>query len=393
MKKIKLVTYVENGEQLDKLIAWKDKCEMEIIIGTPSISRYFSNSHEEMIRLLQRARRENLNVVLLWDTLATEDIFMEQCELIDRLPMHEFKAIRIQDPGALEYIKNKYPWQKIQLVLENGNHNLSGLMKWSEYLGDQCERLVLSNEISKVKLLEYARSLSVPLEIMVFGRIPLFYSPRKLLSVMGDKAAGDYVLEAYGTSEESPHSGFPLIENRHGTFMFNVKDLYLLDHLPELVEMGIENLRVDLRFDKSFEKFAEGIIKLFSGDVLESDLSIKKMHPRPLIKGFYNINKTDVLFTKLKNKRIQRLDKNYIGEIVDVERGEALALLVKTDGFNVTSLPEIKMITPEGKEKIVQPAWIKSSLGEGVLSASKNDLVLIPYISGVTVKTQVYYNQ
>jgi len=49
------------------------------------------------------------------------------------------------------------------------------------------------------------------------------------LSPLEEKKHLNDALEAYGTSEESPHSGFPIVENRHGTFMFNVKDLSLLE--------------------------------------------------------------------------------------------------------------------------------------------------------------------
>ena len=121
-------------------------------------------------------------------------------------------------------------------------------------------------------------------------------------------------------------------------------------------------------------------------------MGIKKNPVRPLIKGFYNINKTDVLFTKLKNKRTQRQDLNYVGEIVDVERDAQLALLVKTENLSDITKYDLKLITPEGKEKIVAINWMKSSLGESRMSAQKNDLVLLAYCNGVTVKTQVYLN-
>ena len=389
---MKIITYIENQIELNQLIALKSKSEIQVIVGTSELSRFSKNTIEEMLALTQVLKKNNFQVVLEWDALNQEEKFNESCKVIDHLPMHEFTAIRVQDPGAVEYIKNKYSWLKIQLILENGNHNLIGLLKWCEYLGDQCERLVLSNELSKEKLSEYAEIIKVPLEVLVFGRLLLFYSPRLLLSPVEKKNIETQSLEAFGTSEESPHSGFPLIENRHGTFMFNVKDLYLLDHLNEIQAMGIQNARVDLRFDESFTQYAEKVLALFSGDVLESALTIKKNHTRPLIKGFYNINKTDVLFTKLKNKRIQRLDDFYIGEVVDVERDIQLALLVKTKIFEGNSLQEIKFITPEGKEKIVKLNWMKSSTGENVEKTLQNDLVLIPYTNGVTVKTQVYLN-
>jgi putative protease len=394
-KKSKLITYIENFSELEKLIVLKSQSletPVEIIVGTLELTRYTKTSIEEMLALTQLAKKNNIEVVLEWDALNQEEKFLISCSVIDRLPLHEFKAIRVQDPGAVEYIKHKYPWLKIQLILENGNHNLIGLTKWSDYLAEQCDRLVLSNELSREMLREYAKALTVPLEVLVFGRILLFYSPRKLLSPLEKQTIESRSIEASGSSEESPHSVFPLIENGHGTFMFNVKDLYLLDHLDEIREMGIEYQRVDLRFDESYTRYSESIFNLFQGQLAESDLPIRKMHPRPLIKGFYNINKTDVLFTKLKNKRIQRLDQNYIGEIVDVERDQQLALLIKTDGFEVDSLQEIKMITPEGKVKTVQLSWMKSSLGESKSFAQKNDLVLIPYTRGITVKTQVYLN-
>lgn len=390
---MKCITYVESIIQLEAIINSDSisKDNHELIVGSTLFSRYSKTSLDEMLSIVSMANKNNLAVVLEWDSLNQEERFQKICLEIDRLPLHEFKAIRLQDPGAVEYIKNKYPWLKIQIILENGNHNLLGLNRWVEYLGEQCERLILSNELSREMLREYSLVITKPLEVLIFGRILLFYSPRKLLSPL-EKQEAENQIEAFGTSEESPHSGFPLIENIHGTFMFNVKDLYLLDHLQELNEMGIQHLRVDLRFDDTFSLHAGNVFKLFKGEMTESELNIKKNHPRPLIKGFYNINKTDVLFTKLKNKRTQRQDRNYLGEIVDVERDVQLALMIKVDGIDRSKIGEIKLVTPEGKEKIVQLPWMRSSLGHDVQNALKNDLVLIPYTNGVTVKTQVYLN-
>lgn len=389
---MKLVIAIENSNQLETLIAKKNDLSVEVILSTHLLSRYSKTTLPEMLELVLKARQNHFDVVLSWDVLNQEERFIKSCEVIDRLPLHDFSAILVQDPGALHYIKTKYPWLKIHLVLENGNHNLVGLQKWSDYLGEQCARLVISNELSKETLKEYADLIKTPIEVLVFGRILLFYSPRKLLSPEKKDVLENEFIEAFGTSEESPHSGFPLIENEHGTFMFNVKDLYLLDHLADIEEMGVNHSRVDLRFDDSFNRYSEDIFDLFLKRKMESELSIKKNHPRPLIKGFYNINKTDVLFSKLKNKRIERNDFNYIGEIVDVERDCQLALLIKTNAIQMDTATEIKMVTPEGKEKYVQITWMKSSLGENLKMAQKNDLVLIPYTSGVTVKTQVYLN-
>lgn len=396
---MKFVTYAENTTQLKELailVETKkiDANVLEVIVGTAAISRYSENTVaglEEMIALNQKFK---LPLVLEWDVLQQESLFQKNAELVSRLPLHEFKAIRIQDPGALNLIKEKFPWLKVQLILENGNHNYTGLSRWSDFLGEQLDRLVLSNELSREHLSNYAKELKTELEVLVFGRILLFYSPRLLLSPLKKEAVQKDILdknvEAYGTSEESPHAGFPLIENRHGTFMFNVKDLYLLDHLDELRSLNIGAVRFDLRFDDSFGHL-ENCIDLFEGRIKHEDvLEIKTEHPRPMIKGFYNINKTDVLFTKLKNKRIQRQDNNYVGEIVDVERDQQMALLIKSKHLTLKSGDELQLITPEGKTKTLGLKIFSDTSGAGLSHATTNEVVLLPFMSGVVAKTQVY---
>ncbi len=396
---MKFVTYAENTTQLKELAILVETNrinvqDLEVIVGTTAISRYSENTVaglEEMIVLNQKFK---LPLVLEWDVLQQESLFQKNAELVSRLPLHEFKAIRVQDPGALNLVKEKFPWLKIQLILENGNHNFAGLSRWSEFLGEQLDRLVLSNELSREHLRLYATELKTDLEVLVFGRILLFYSPRLLLSPLQKEEIQEDLqhknIEAFGTSEESPHAGFPLIENRHGTFMFNVKDLYLLDHLEELKALNIGAVRFDLRFDDSFGHL-ENCLDLFAGKIEHADVAeIKAEHPRPMIKGFYNINKTDVLFTKLKNKRIQRQDDNYIGEIVDVERDQQMALLVKSKHLKLSTGDELQLVTPEGKTKTLGLKTFSDTSGEGKTTAGTNEVVLLPFISGVVAKTQVY---
>ncbi|MBY0414236.1 MAG: U32 family peptidase [Bdellovibrionales bacterium] len=396
---MKFITYAETTSQLETLnkqvIDNKiSKNDLEVIVGVNALSRYSEASLVDLEKMIALNQQFELPLVLEWDTLSQESLFQKSVELLSRLPLHEFKAIRVQDPGALNIVKEKYPWLKIQLILENGNHNFAGLSRWSEFLGEQLDRLVLSNELSRDHLRYYASELKSGLEVLAFGRILLFYSPRLLLSPLKkeeiEKSLNNKNIEASGSSEESPHTGFPLIENRHGTFMFNVKDLYLLDHLEELKSLNIAAVRFDLRFDESF-KHLEKIANLYAGRVNHDEiLEIKSNHSRPMIKGFYNINKTDVLFTKLKNKRIQRQDDKYVGEIVDVERDQQMALVVKSKTLSLKIGDEITLVTPEGKTKILGVKTLLDSSKKELTSASVNEIVLLPFISGVVAKTQVY---
>jgi putative protease len=367
-----LLSYAENLEQVETLIKSGIK---EIIVSCKELSRFHQNDLESMLIFTNVIKKNNCVAILEWDVLYPENTLPNAMDIFLKTPLHDFSAIRLQDPGLVHLIKNKYSWMPIHLILETGNHNVIALQTWETYLGTQLERLVLSNELSREHLSTYAKVLKTPIEVLIFGRILLFYSPRKLLSPLEKGHVHRDYISASGISEESPHSGFPLVENRHGTFMFNVKDLSLMDHIDELQELGIKHGRLDLRFDNAMEKLAD--LKSFKG-------------PRPLVKGFYQINKTDILFSKLKNKKTNRSDENFLGVVVDVERDKGIAILVKARLFKLEESTQLKIITPEGKEKILQRFSLHNSAHENIESAKEGDIVICSFISGVSVKSQVY---
>ena len=396
---MKFVTYIKNAEQLKIFHREVESLEMssvvqkncQLIVSHSLLNRFLETSKDELLEIVKLNQKFKYALLLEWDVLNQELKFQKAMSLLKELPLHEFEAIRVQDPGAFHFLKETYSWMKLELILENGNHNLTGLQRWIDYGGDQLQKCILSNELSKDHLIQYAQGLNCDLEILAYGRILLFYSPRKLLKPLSEVNLSQEKIEAFGTSEESPHSGFPLIENQHGTFMFNVKDLSLLDSLKEIESLGVKAVRYDLRFDDSLMLLSKFLLIHFqksNNDVVLSE--IKSNAIRPHIKGFYNINKSDVLFPKLKNSRIQRLDKNYLGEVVDVERDHHIALFIKTKTLTLNLGDTIQFVTPEGKVKESLVKTIRKSNNENILVARTHEIILLPFLSGVVGKTQVY---
>jgi putative protease len=284
----------------------------------------------------------------------------------------------------------------VQFIAESGNHNLVGLQKWVSYIGARLDRLVLSIELNKDKISDYNKHLNCDTELLVLGRVLLFYSPRKLLSVMlpeddekrTQQIVSDKYLEAIGESEESPHKGFPLIENNHGTFMFHVKDLFLLDKYDVLATLGLSHLRIDLRHKEDLSLLAfickeESKAQNFS--------AVKEVYGKDVIRGYFQINKSDVLFKKLKNYRIQRKDESYIGEIVEIVKGDYMAVQIRGEQ-TLRVDDELKFITPEGKEYLCKVHFLKDISYSEVDSKSKGQMALINYMGGVWPKSQVYRN-
>lgn len=386
-----LVSYAQSIHDLSIL---KDKNIDEVIISSKSLSRFARTDDLEVVALLGEAQKMDFKVVLEWDVLITESDFSAFSDFFSAIPSDLYDVIRVQDAGVLEYCLTNST-KPIQYILETGNHNLRGIETWVCYIGDRLDRIVLSSELSRETLSEYIKTLSCKVEVLVLGRILLFYSPRKLLSVIGPSEDEpnlrpltnlDYI-EAVGESEESPHKGFPLVENKHGTFMFHIKDLCLLDQLETLENLGLGFARFDLRFQDSLD-LVESIFDLKDKKIDFS--TFKSLYPADVIKGYFNINKSDVLFKKLKNYRIQRKDHSYVGEVLEAAKGKYLAVELRSNK-SIKSDDMLKIITPEGVElslKVHELYNVKMEPQSEV--NNKGELVFINYMRGVWSKSQVY---
>ena len=351
--------------------------ENDLIISTFEFSRHGQFSFDDACKIISNNERK---YIFDWDVLVGEEDFSHFKNLFEKVDLQQLQAIRVQDVGVLQFVLENTNLP-IQLVLESGNRNLIGIKKWVEMIGDRLDRLILSPELDTEELKQIRNEIYCPLEILVFGKILLFYSPRKLLSPQFEKGSEEH-LKVSGKSEESPHRGFSLIENRHGTFMYNPKDLNLIPYFKEIKDIGIDFCRIDNRdFTKEAAKLLE---KKEFEELIDS-------HPRPLIKGFFHKNKTDVLFKKLKNQKLLKKDHSYVGNIVDVIKEKQIAINLANKDRPLRIGDDLVLLTPEGKQKEFQVEKLKSLAGEFVDHTTDEQLILIPYPSNLSIKTAVYW--
>ncbi|MFK8137211.1 MAG: U32 family peptidase, partial [Bdellovibrionales bacterium] len=247
--------------------------------------------------------------------------------------------------------------------------------------------LVISSEISYETLEQYTGALNVKTEILGLGPILLFYSPRKLLSYYLDKPEdfyqSDYYIEATGSSEESPHKGFPLTENKFGSFMYLPKYLNLLDYQAELSISGISQFRIDLRDEPSCWHSASELQKLLKGDI-----SFKELSQRDFTRGYFKKNKSDVLFHKLKNVDNLTKETNYLGDIVESVKESHMTLEIKKT--KIKKGLEIDIITPDKKSKTFKMELLKSIDGRILNEAGPGDYLVLPFLSGMSSNSRVY---
>jgi len=389
VKKLSLSLY--QSEDIAKALAFLERGgRCDFILGFKTISRLFSTSLDEMKEVAERLKNyQGVRLFLQWDVLMTESRFQSIFSRLKQSGLLEgelFDAIRVQDPGALYALKEMGLKKKIHLLVEQGNHNTTGLKAWYNFWPENIERMVLSPELPSGTLIELDEELPCELEVLGLGPILLFYTPRQLVSPLyGEAQDGRH--EVFGTSEESPHKGFPIIENEHGTFMLNTKDQFLFDETEALKRCEAITWRLDfilgsakIDFDQFVRDYEEG------GDFLNH----KSDYTRAVTKGFFRVNKTDVLFKKLKNYRLQDRGESYLGEVVDVKKKEHVALLIKAPGRTLALGDHVKFLSPEGREKELHVVAMRDALGNALTEAKTGEIVFLGHIGGLSIRTMAF---
>lgn len=381
---MKIVSYIEDINDIE---LFKSSNVGDAIISGRNFSRLGRLSVDDSIKLATACREKGLRPILEFDILMTEDKFSEAVVYLTPELVSSFDAIRVQDAGAYNYILENFSDIKIQLILEYRSHNITGIKKWIGLAGDRLDRIVLSIELSKYILSDYIKQLDVPVEFLGIGRILSQYTPRHLLRHQFGEYEGEMAVIA--DSEESPHKGFPIIENRHGTFTFNYRDYCVLDSVKDLKEMGLAYLRVDLRFEKDnylLSKISE-LSRNYSSELFEE---IKEKYSTPTIKSFFDSNKSDILFDKLKNKRIQRDDNGYLGDVVEVKKKSHIAIMLRSRSLNIKLGDKIVYITPEGKKRSSVVTSMTDVGNKKINEGQFGKIVIINHTGSISTRTAVY---
>ncbi len=162
-------------------------------------------------------------------------------------------ALIISDPGMFAVAKEIWPEVEIHISTQANNTNYLTYLFWWK-LG--AKRVVSARELSLEEIREIRRQIPREMEIesFVHGAMCISYSGRCLLSnyFTGRDANQGACTQPcrwqYAVMEESrPGEYFPVYENERGSFIFNSRDLCMIDHIPELVEAGIDSLKIEGR--------------------------------------------------------------------------------------------------------------------------------------------------
>ena len=210
-------------------------------------------SLEEMKEGVEFAHRYNVKVYVTANILAHNSDIEPVKVYFNDLKKIKPDALIIADPAIFTIAKEMLPDMELHISTQANNTNYGTYNFWHS-LG--AKRVVSARELSISEIKDIRNHIPDDLEIETFvhGAMCISYSGRCLLSSFmagrdANKGACTHPCRwKYAVVEESrPGQYMPVEENERGTYIFNSKDLCMIDHIPELVDAGIDSFKIEGR--------------------------------------------------------------------------------------------------------------------------------------------------
>lgn len=260
-----------------------------VYAGQPRYSlRVRNNSFKDVAALqegIEEAHRQGKQFYLASNIAAHNDKIRSY--LRDLAPIIELKpdALIMSDPGLIMLVKENWPNQEIHLSVQANAVNWATVEFWRR---QGISRVILSRELALEEVAEIREKVpGIELEVFVHGALCMAYSGRCLLSGYmnhrdanqgactnacrweyktvehGTDSSGDMIpvknlaVNQYDPATESlemllrdpkqPDEFVPVYEDEHGTYIMNSRDLRAVQHVGDLIRMGVHSLKIEGR--------------------------------------------------------------------------------------------------------------------------------------------------
>lgn len=210
-------------------------------------------SMEEMAEGIAFAHERGVRVYVTANILAHNEDLEGARAYFDELKDLKPDALIIADPGMFALAREVCPEIDVHISTQANNTNYLTYRFWYE---QGAKRVVSARELSLREIKEIRERIPEEMEIesFVHGAMCISYSGRCLLSSYftgrsANRGACTHPCRwKYALVEETrPGEYLPVFENDRGTFLFNSKDLNMIEYIPELVEAGIDSFKIEGR--------------------------------------------------------------------------------------------------------------------------------------------------
>ncbi len=172
-------------------------------------------------------------------------------KLLESLLQVPVDAYILADPGMFHLVRQVDSGREVHLSTQANTTNAMAAHFWQS---QGVKRLNLARELNLREITAICAFAELELEVFVHGAMCMAYSGRCLLSAgLSGRSANRGTCShpcrwKYSLQEEQrPGEFFPIEEDERGTYIFNSRDLCLVNHLPDLINAGVASLKIEGR--------------------------------------------------------------------------------------------------------------------------------------------------
>ncbi len=338
-------------------------------------------SKEDMIEGIAFAHAHDVKVYVTVNILAHNDDLEGVETYLKELKEIRPDALIISDPGIFTIAKEICPEIDLHVSTQANNTNYRTYLFWKQ-LG--AARVVSARELSLAEIKTLRENIPDDLEIETFihGAMCISYSGRCLLSsyLTGRDANQGACTHPcrwkYALMEETrPGEYMPVYENERGTYIFNSKDLCMIDHIPDLFDAGIDSFKIEGRMKtalyvaavtRTYREAIDDYIKdpaLYAEKLPHYREEIAKCTYRQFTTGFF-YGKPDA-DTQIYDSNTYVKAYTYLG-LIGEKNEEGMYALEQRNKFCVGD--QIEVMKPDGRNLTVTVKAMKDENGEAMES-------------------------
>ncbi len=206
----------------------------------------------EMAAALDFCHRQDVKAYLTINSYPRNEALPGLEQYLEQVAELPFDAYIVADPGVIDAVRQISPQRELHLSTQANTINWRSARFWQR---QGFTRINMAREMSLDNIRETVAAVpGMEFEVFVHGALCISYSGRCLISSMltgRDANRGECTHPcrwSYHLVEESrPGEYFPVVEDESGTFIFNSRDLCLLEHIPALVQSGVASLKIEGR--------------------------------------------------------------------------------------------------------------------------------------------------
>jgi putative protease len=329
-------------------------------------------SIEQIKEACDYAHSKNSKVYVTTNILFHDKDINEVEDFLKKIKVAGVDAVMLADPFLIPIIKEKVPDLNIYISTQQSSMNTEAVKFFEE---EGAERVVLGRETTKEEIEEIIKNTNIGIEIFIHGSMCMSYSGRCTLS-------------NHMTGRDSNRGGcigicrweWPLLDesgneiDKNTMYSMSAKDLNMIKHIPELIELGVDSLKVEGRMRS--EHYIGTIINMYRR-LIDNYIADPENFK---IEDFYfeepkkcaNRESITQYFDKEPNENHQYYhtsgtpsNKTFIGVIKDYKDGKAL--VEERNKFSVGD--EIEVFGPDTDNFTFKIEYIINSEGERVENA------------------------